>query len=120
MNKITPLVLCVMLACCVSDSNMVGNTGADPALILYRRENDFAFTVKFANESAPINSNRGYEVRYRTKGVIDGGLTPTQTVCSDPPHASRVWLGRHRQRGYLALFAAARGHALCEKVIFSY
>ena len=72
---------------------MVGNTGADPALILYRRENDFAFTVKFANESAPINSNRGYEVRYRTKGVIDGGLTPTQTVCSDPRMRAEFGLG---------------------------
>ena len=89
MKKITSLMLCVLLAGCVSDSNLVGNTGADPDLILYRCENDIAFTVKFANDSATINSNRGYEVLYRNAG----GLTPSQTVYSNPRMQAEFGLG---------------------------
>ena len=42
-------------------------------------ENDVAFTVRFADSSATVNSNRGYEVLYRTAN----GQAPGQTVYSN-------------------------------------
>ena len=89
MNKITSLILCALLAGCATDSNLTGSTGADPDLILYRCENDVAFTVKYANDSATINSNRGYGVLNRNAG----GLTPTQTVYSNPRMRAEFGLG---------------------------
>ena len=55
----------------------------------YQCENHVAFTVKFANYSAVVNSNRGYEVLYRTAG----GLTPSQTVYSNPRMRAEFGLG---------------------------
>ena len=93
MNKITPLMLCALLAGCAMDTNPPKTAAADPDLILYRCENDVAFTVKFANDSATVNSNRGYEVLYRTKSVNDGGPIPTQTVYSNPRMRAEFGLG---------------------------
>ena len=93
MNKITPLtsilILCALLAGCAMDTNPPKTAAVDPDLGLYRCENDVAFTVKFANDSATINSNRGYEVLYRTAG----GLTPTQTVYINPRMRAEFGLG---------------------------
>ena len=87
MNKITTLMLCALLAGCAMNASPPKT--ADPDFILYRCENDVAFTVKFANDSATINSNRGYEVLYRNAG----GLTPTQTVYSNPRMRAEFGLG---------------------------
>ena len=89
MNKITPWMLCALLAGCAMDASPPKTAAADPELILYRCENDVAFTVKFANDSATINSNRGYEVLYRNAG----GLTPSQTVYSNPRMRAEFGLG---------------------------
>ncbi len=72
MKKFIGFIACVILAGCVSDASMLNA----PESERYRCENDVAFTVRFANDSAAINSNRGYELLYRTAG----GLTPIQTV----------------------------------------
>ena len=93
MKNITVLILCVLLAGCVSDSNRMGTTGADPDLILYRCENDVAFTVKFSNDSATINSNRGYEVLYPTKGINNGGLPSSQTTYNNTRMRAEFGLG---------------------------
>ena len=55
----------------------------------YRCENDIAFTVRFLDDSAAINSNRGYDMLYRDAG----GLTPSQTVYSNPRMRAEFGLG---------------------------
>ena len=61
-------IACVLLASCATDPGALQATPAE--LVFYRCENDIAFTVRFADDSAVIDSNRGYEVLYRDpKGV---------------------------------------------------
>ena len=71
------------------DSSQRKTADADTNLTRYRCENDVAFTVKFANDSATINSNRGYEVLYRTAG----GLSDEQTVYANPRMRAEFGLG---------------------------
>ena len=85
MKFIIALAACCALTSCATDSDMLKNTEAER----YRCENDIAFTVKFANASATVNSNRGYEVLLRTAG----GLTPTQTVFINPRMRAEFGLG---------------------------
>ena len=85
MNKLIGLTLCALLAGCATDSGTLKTAEADR----YRCENDVAFTVRFAEDSAAIDSNRGYEVLYRTAG----GLTPSQTVYSNPRMRAEFGLG---------------------------
>ena len=85
MNKLVTLTLCALLSGCASDANMLQMAEAER----YRCENDIAFTVRFADDSASINSNRGYELLYRTAG----GLTPSQTVYSNPRMRAEFGLG---------------------------
>lgn len=62
----------VLLASCATDPGSPTNSSktAPAELVFYRCENDIAFTVRFADDSAVIDSNRGYEVLYRDpKGV---------------------------------------------------
>ena len=72
MKHIIAITVCCALASCATDPGSLKTVEAER----YRCENDMVFTVKFANDSATFNTNRGYEVLYRTAG----GLTPTQTV----------------------------------------
>ena len=76
MNKVIALTLCALLSGCATDSNILKTAATER----YRCQNDvkgdFTFTVRFADDSAIINSNRGDDVLYRTAG----GLTPIQTV----------------------------------------
>ena len=85
MNKVITMTLCALLAGCTTDSDMLKTAEAER----YRCENDIAFTVRFLDDSAAINSNRGYEVLYRTAG----GLTPSQTVYSNPRMRAEFGLG---------------------------
>jgi hypothetical protein len=85
MKTIVTVLFCIALAGCAADSNLLQTPEADR----YRCENDVGFTVKFANDSAVVNSNRGYEVLYRTAG----GLTPSQTVYSNPRMQAEFGLG---------------------------
>jgi len=85
MNKTTAAMLCALSAGCATDPNLL----TAPEANRYQCENDVAFTVKFANDSAVVNSNRGYEVLYRTAG----GLTPSQTVYSNPRMRAEFGLG---------------------------
>ena len=80
---------CSVLAGCAVDSIQRKTADADINLQRYRCENDVAFTVKFANDSATINSNRGYEVLFRTAG----GLSAEQTVYSNPRMRAEFGLG---------------------------
>ena len=85
MNRLIAMTLCALLSGCATESNMLKTAEADR----YRCENDIAFTVRFADDSAAINSNRGYEVLYRDAG----GLTPNQTVYSNPRMRAEFGLG---------------------------
>lgn len=79
------LTLCALLSSCAFHAGPQKSEQAER----YRCENDIAFTVKFANDSATINSNRGYEVLYRTAG----GLTASQTVFVNPRIRAEFGLG---------------------------
>jgi hypothetical protein len=81
------------MAGCATESNLLRAPEADR----YRCENDVAFTVKFASDSATVNSNRGYEVLYRSAG----GLTPNQTVYSNPRMRAEFGLGATGQEAIL-------------------
>jgi hypothetical protein len=85
MNKLMATTLCALLAGCATESSMLKTAQADR----YRCENDIAFTVRFADNSAAINSNRGYEMLYRDAG----GLTPSQTVFGNPRMRAEFGLG---------------------------
>lgn len=85
MNKFIAMTLCALLTGCATDSNTLKTADTER----YRCENDIAFTVRFADDSATINSNRGYEVLYRTAG----GLTPSQAVYSNPRMRAEFGLG---------------------------
>jgi hypothetical protein len=79
------MTLCTLLSGCATDSSMLKTAEADR----YRCENDIAFSVRFAEDSAAINSNRGYEVLYRDAS----GLTPSQTVYGNPRMRAEFGLG---------------------------
>ena len=76
---------CFALAGCAFDSGSSQTAEATR----YRCENDVGFTVKFANDSAIINSNRGYEVLYRAAG----GLSAGQMAYSNPRMRAEFGLG---------------------------
>ena len=80
MKTIINALVCAALCGCASDASLLRT----PEAALYRCQTDskvdVGFTVRFADDSATINSNRGYEVLYRTAG----GLTPSQTVYGNP------------------------------------
>ena len=82
-------LVCLVLAGCATDSNSPKVADVNLDFTHYRCENDVAFTVKFANDSATINSNRGYEVLYRTAG----GLSAEQTVYANPRMRAEFGLG---------------------------
>ena len=82
-------LVCSALAGCAVDSSQRKTADADTNLQRYRCENDVGFTVMFANDSATINSNRGYEVLYQTAG----SLTADQTVYSNPRMRAEFGLG---------------------------
>lgn len=85
MKYIIAITLCCLLASCATDSSMLKAEEAER----YRCENDIAFTVKFANDSATVTSNRGSEVLLRTAG----GLTPGQSVFINPRMRAEFGLG---------------------------
>ena len=89
MKNFASLLVCLSIAGCAVDSSRPQKAEADR----YRCENDVGFTVRFASdkagESAVVNSNRGYEVLLRDAG----GLTPTQTVYSNPRMRAEFGLG---------------------------
>jgi hypothetical protein len=85
MKKVIGWLVCIALTGCATESSLLKEPEADR----YRCENDIAFTVRFANDSATINSNRGYEVLLRTAG----GLTSSQTVYSNPRMRAEFGLG---------------------------
>ena len=85
MKYIVTIMVCCALASCATDSDTLKNAEAER----YRCENDIAFTVKFADDSATVNSNRGYEVLLRTAG----GLTPGQSVFINPRMRAEFGLG---------------------------
>ena len=85
MKHITTLLACIALAGCALDASKLSNPEAER----YRCENDIAFTVRFADDSAAINSNRGHEVLYRDAGA----LTPSQTVYSNRRMRAEFGLG---------------------------
>ena len=82
---IIAITACCALASCTTGSGSLKTAEAER----YRCENDIAFTVKFANDSATVSSNRGYEVLYRTAG----GLSPSQTVFINPRMRAEFGLG---------------------------
>ena len=82
-------LVCSVLAGCATDSNSPKVADVNLDFTHYRCENDVAFTVKFANDSATINSNRSYEVLYRTAG----GLSAEQTVYANPRMRAEFGLG---------------------------
>ena len=85
MNKVATLMFCALLTGCATESNMLKTAETDR----YRCENDITFTVRFVDDSAAINSNRGYKLLYRDAG----GLTASQTVYSNPRMRAEFGLG---------------------------
>ena len=89
MKNFASLLVCLAIAGCAVDSSPTQKAEADR----YRCENDVGFTVRFTSDnkgdSAVVNSNRGYEVIYRDAG----GVTPSQTVYSNPRMRAEFGLG---------------------------
>lgn len=72
MKKHLALIVCALLAGCAADSNAPKTAQAER----YRCESDIAFTARFSDDSAVIDSNRGYEVLYRPiRGQASGPAT---------------------------------------------
>ena len=84
---------CCALAGCAFDSGSSKTAEATR----YRCENDVGFTVRFANDSAVVNSNRGYEVLYRAAR----GLSAEQMVYSNPRMRAEFGLGATGQEATL-------------------
>jgi hypothetical protein len=63
--------------------------GGGQSLPHYRCENDISFSVKFVENSAIVESSRGYDVLYRDAG----GLTQQQEVFSNPRMRAEFGLG---------------------------
>ena len=73
MKKHLALIVCALLAGCAVEPNAPKTASADR----YRCENDIAFTARFSDDSAVIDSNRGYEVLYRPiRGQAAGQASP--------------------------------------------
>ena len=84
------LLACLFMACfvvagCAGTAGPTKATEADR----YRCDNDVAFTVRFSGESAVVDSNRGYEVLYRTAS----GATSGQAAYSNPRLRAEFGLG---------------------------
>lgn len=77
MKNLINCIASVLLASCATDPGLSKTASAE--LAFYRCEYDIAFTVRFADDSAVVDSNRGYEVLYRNAK----GLTPPSTPKSD-------------------------------------
>ena len=60
-----------------------------PALPRYVCEHGIEFTVRFVDDTAVLDGTRGHEVLYRDAG----GLTPQQTVYSNPRMKAEFGLG---------------------------
>ena len=60
-----------------------------PALPRYVCEHGIEFTVRFVDDTAVLDGTRGREVLYRDAG----GLTPQQTVYSNPRMKAEFGLG---------------------------
>ena len=82
-------LVCIALCGCASEASLLKTPEAARYRCQADNKDDVGFTVRFANDSATINSNRGYEVLYRTAG----GLTPSQTVYSNPRMRAEFGLG---------------------------
>ena len=85
MKKVIGFMVCTALTGCATDANLL----KPPESERYRCENNVAFTVRFADDSAAIDSNQGYEMLFRTAG----GLTPRQTVFINPQMRAEFGLG---------------------------
>ena len=85
MKNLTAFAFVVLLVGCAANPGSQKTLQADR----YRCNNDISFSVKFANDSAAIDSNRGFEMLYRTAG----GLTPSQTVYISPRVRAEFGLG---------------------------
>ena len=93
MKTIINALVCAALCGCASEASLLKTPEAARYRCQTDNKDDVGFTVRFtndiANDSATINSNRGYEVLYRTAG----GLTPSQTVYSNPRMRAEFGLG---------------------------
>lgn len=80
------------IAACVAIALLVGcaSQGPGTALPRYRCEHGIEFTVRFVDDSALLDAGvRGYDILYRDAG----GLTPQQTVYSNPRTRAEFGLG---------------------------
>jgi hypothetical protein len=71
---------------------LAGCAGQRPGAALphYRCEHDVEFTVRFVDDTALLDAGpRGYDVLYRDAG----GITPQQTVYSNPRARAEFGLG---------------------------
>ena len=93
MKTIINALVCAALCGCASEASLLKTPEAARYRCQTDNKDDVGFTVRFtndiANDSATINSNRGYEVLYRTAG----GLTPSQTVYGNPRMRAEFGLG---------------------------
>ncbi|RYF38120.1 MAG: hypothetical protein EOO25_17855 [Comamonadaceae bacterium] len=87
----------VSVAGCASTTGGMASDAAVPAQPLYRCENNIAFTARFVDDTALLDSNRGYEVLYRDAG----GLTPAQRVYSNPKMKAEFGLGESGREAVL-------------------
>ena len=89
MKHVIGLLVCAAITGCAIDK-IPANTAEATR---YRCENSVAFTVRFANDSAVVDSNGGYEVLYRTKDGQTASPAGNTAQYSNPRMRAEFGLG---------------------------
>jgi hypothetical protein len=97
MKHITSWLACTLLAGCATDASMLSIPEAER----YLCENNIAFTVRFASDSAAVNSNRGYEVLYRNARGLNPS-SPSQMLYGNRRMRAEFGLGKSGNEAILS------------------
>lgn len=93
------------LCACTSTAPPAPTTATAPALPHYRCDHDIDFTVRFGDDTATVDAGfRGSELLLRDAG----GVTPQQTVYSNPRLRAEFGLGASGGEAILHYFAPPR------------
>lgn len=85
----------------VSPTGGAARAGAEPLSSRYRCDHAAEFTVRFANDSATLEAPAGSEQLLRDAG----GITPQQTVYSNPRLRAEFGLGERGDEALLHYFS---------------
>ncbi|MCY7372062.1 MAG: hypothetical protein LH479_14675 [Polaromonas sp.] len=93
----------VLAGCAAPGKDTAPPPGAASAGQLYRCDQNTEFRVRFVDDSAVIDGTRGLDVLLRDAG----GVTPEQTVFSNPRVRAEFGLGTNGQQALLHYPAAS-------------